>query len=187
MHWMSFAKQLWNNDKQVFHIFAFVLSIYLLPLQWMCAAAVAALIHELGHYVAVRLFGGEVHNVRFNMFGAVMEATDLKNYAELICLIAGPVAGLLPLLTFRFFPTVALCGIIQSAYNLLPIYPLDGGKILQRIILMSGGNEDIFLGIEYIVVLVLFFVCVYIWIRFRISLFLFFLVFLFRKTPCKQH
>ena len=187
MRWMSSVKQSWMLDKQnVGSLIGLALIVILLPLRWIAAAVIAALIHELGHYCAVRLTGGTLHKLKFGMSGAVMEASDLTRKSELISLLAGPLVGLLPLLTIRIFPTLALCAVMQSLYNLLPIYPLDGGKILHRIILMLGGSDRSFRMIEHLFLLLLLFLCIYIRIRFRISLFLFLAVFLLRKTPCKQ-
>ena len=159
--------------------------IFLLPLRWLGAVLIAAIMHELGHYCAVYLLGGEVHSFRVNVSGAVMQASGLNQFSEIICLLAGPLAGLLPLLVFRGFPVLAICGAIQSAYNLLPIYPLDGGKILREIILIAGGSERCFKIIEYFTITLLSIACIYIHFRYRISLFLLVASCVFRKTPCK--
>ena len=186
MRWMYFVKRSWKFDKQnVGSLLGIALLIILLPLRWFAAAIIAALLHELGHYCAVRLTGGTIHRLKVGLSGAVMETSGLSGKSELICLLAGPLAGLLPLLAIRIFPTLALCGVIQSLYNLLPVYPLDGGKMLHRIILIFGGTDRCFRFIEYSVLLLMLFLCIYIRLRFGISLFLFLAVFLFRKTPCK--
>lgn len=188
MRWMFSVKQLWIYNKPTLGIlFSLALMVFLLPLRWLCAAVIAALIHELGHYCAVILLGGDVKGVSFGVSGAVMKASGLAKRSELICLLAGPLAGVLPAVIFRLCPTVAVCGILQSAYNLLPIYPLDGGKIMRNLIHMVGGTDRIFSVVEYSVLSLLFLVCLYIRIRFGISLFIFLLGFLFRKTPCKPH
>ena len=160
--------------------------ILLLPLRWLCAVAIAAMLHELGHYCAVRLLGGNIRTLRFGAFGAVMETDTLTPHSELICLLAGPIAGLVPALFFRKFPIIALCGIIQSAYNLLPIFPLDGGKIARNIITIMRGTDRCFIVIEHSVIILLFIACIYVKIHFNISLFVFWIVLLFRKTPCKH-
>ena len=174
------------SDKQVISgLLSLVLMILLLPLQWLCCVAVTVLLHELGHYCAVRLLGGNIHNLRFGAGGAIMEADGLTRCSELICLLAGPIAGLLPAFFFHSFPTLAVCGIIQSVYNLLPIYPLDGGRIARNIINKISGTDHCFIVLEYSVILVLFLACIYVKVHFNISLFLFFGILLFRKTPCK--
>lgn len=105
--------------------------ILVLPLKWVLAVILAAAFHELCHGVAVRLCGGQVLRLRIGGRGALMEATPLPPKKELICALAGPVGGLLLLFTARWIPRIALCGAIHSAYNLLPVYPLDGGRALR--------------------------------------------------------
>lgn len=186
MHWMLSVNRLYKSDKQyIGFLLMSALMIFLLPLRWLVATLIAALIHELGHYAAVRMFGGSVHCLRLSTSGAIMESSGINQYAAIICLLAGPLAGLLPLLAFRYIPVIALCGLIQSIYNILPIYPLDGGKILRYIILMSGGTDLRFRFVEKIIISALFVMCVYIRVRFGISLFCFLAGFLFLKTPCK--
>lgn len=166
-------------------LLGFALILLILPLRWIIAAIIAALIHELGHYCAVKILGGSIHTFKISPFGAIIEACDLTQTGELISIISGPLAGLLLAFVFRRYPEIALCGVMQSAYNLLPLYPLDGGKALQLIIHMMGGSDRYFRVIECFTIVLLFLLCTYIYTRYRISLFLFLTVFLFRKTPCK--
>ena len=107
------------------------LLLLVLPLQWLCAAAVAAAFHELCHLVAIRLCAGRKTKLRLSAFGAAMQIPTLTRGRELVCALAGPLGGLLLLLLLRWFPRVAVCALLQSAYNLLPVYPLDGGRALR--------------------------------------------------------
>lgn len=105
--------------------------LLLLPLRWICAALVAALIHELGHYGAVMLCKGHVSRMRVGAIHSAMEVTGLTDWQEILCILAGPLAGLLTLLLVRQLPLIAICGFAQTLYNLLPVYPLDGGRLLR--------------------------------------------------------
>lgn len=107
------------------------LALLLLPLNWVIAAIAAAAIHELSHYAAVRLCGGEAHWMHIGLYGAQMEVRLLTPGKELLCALAGPLGGLLLLLFARWFPRTAICGGLHALFNLLPVYPLDGGRALR--------------------------------------------------------
>ena len=91
----------------------------------------AAAIHEAGHCLAVKLCGGSIHALSLTVRGAVLQTTPLSYRQEAICALAGPCAGFLLLLLVRLFPWLAFWGLIQGIYNLLPVYPMDGGRALR--------------------------------------------------------
>lgn len=107
---------------------AFLLLI--LPLPWLLAAAVAAVFHELCHYAALRLCGTGLRSFRIGASGAAMEIPPLPYAKELLCALAGPLGSLSLLLIGRWFPRIAVCAAFHALYNLLPLYPLDGGRAL---------------------------------------------------------
>lgn len=112
------------------------LALLILPIRWLFGAVTAALFHELCHWTAIMLCGGSVSRFSIGSGGAVMAAENLSRGKELVCALAGPAGGLLLLLVSKWLPVTALCALIQSAYNLLPIYPLDGGRVLRCAALM---------------------------------------------------
>ncbi len=106
-------------------------SLLILPLRWILAALTAGLFHELCHGLAVALCGGEISQLRLGRSGAVLEINELPPKKEWLCAMAGPLGSGLLILLFPYFPRVAFCAMVHCAYNLLPIYPLDGGRALR--------------------------------------------------------
>lgn len=107
------------------------LAVLVLPLQWIAAAVLAGAFHELCHYVALRLCRGQVHGLSVGLFGARMRAGGLSTMQQLLCALAGPAGSFLLLVCARWMPRIAICAGFQGVYNLLPVYPLDGGRALR--------------------------------------------------------
>lgn len=107
------------------------LGILLIPLQWVGAMVMAAAFHELCHYAALRSCGITVSGFGFGIGGVKLYMEDADPRNELICALAGPVGGLILLLFARIIPRTAVCAAAHSLFNLLPVYPLDGGRALR--------------------------------------------------------
>ena len=111
------------------------------PLPWLGAAVAAGTFHELCHLAVLRLFGIRVRRLEIGAGGAVMETEPLENRQELPIALAGPVGSLALLLILRWCPRIALCGLVQGSFNLLPVWPLDGGRILQCLLKFRYSEE----------------------------------------------
>lgn len=110
------------------------LLLLVVPLNWLLAGAVAAAFHEACHALAVLACGGRVLALKLTWAGARMEVSPLGRWQRLICSLAGPAGSILLILLAPWMPRVALCGLGQGAFNLLPIYPLDGGRAMVSLI-----------------------------------------------------
>lgn len=122
------------------------LAVLVLPLRWLGAVILAAVTHEACHWAAVRLCGGQVSRLSAGVMGAEMAVIGLNTWQELFCALAGPAGGLVLLSLSRFLPRTALCAGFQSLYNLLPVYPLDGGRALRclcELILPGRAGEKV--------------------------------------------
>lgn len=143
------------NKHSIHPGFFFVLAaaIIVIPLPWLVAWAVAVGVHELCHLLAVRLFGYEVGKLRISGTGMSMQ-TDVDSPGKMmICSLAGPLGGLALLAVRRVWPMVAICGLIHSLYNMLPIRPLDGGCIVEcflRLFLKPDMVEKALLVLEWL-------------------------------------
>ncbi len=145
----------------------FAIAIIIFPLRWVLSWFCAAGIHELFHYSALRIAGFRVIGVRITPNGAKIETDMEAGIFQAVCALAGPLSGFLMLLVVRHFPRLALCGCLQSIYNIIPIYPLDGGRavlsILQTIFEEAKAN-NIALAIEMMFFVILFAFSLYAWV-----------------------
>lgn len=107
------------------------LLILLVPLRWLLAAAVSITVHEICHIAAIRCFGVQIDSVRIGLDGARIQACALSPGQEVVCALAGPIGGLCLLPLARWFPVTTLCAAFHSLYNLLPVFPQDGGRALR--------------------------------------------------------
>lgn len=114
------------------------LALLVLPLKWIIGTLLAAAFHECCHYLALRLCRVRVYGLRIGSAGALMETEAMGQAQELFCALAGPAGSFLLVVMLRWFPELAVCAGIQGLYNLLPIFPLDGGRAVRSILGMLG-------------------------------------------------
>lgn len=104
-------------------------------------------IHELSHVIVARLFGLKTDRIIITPLGEIAEITNLsmacKNKRILI-ILAGPainfiIALVLLLADETSFYTFARINLCIACFNLLPVYPLDGGRLLQAVLSEKTG------------------------------------------------
>lgn len=99
----------------------------------------AAAVHELGHALALRLSGSRVRRVSLSAFGLEMDyAGSLSGVRELFAIAAGPLAGLAfavaaSSVSGAFWPMSGALSFLLSVFNLLPVLPLDGGRLVAAV------------------------------------------------------
>ena len=118
-----------------FHVFFIAaLLLLLLPLDWLAAAIAAALIHELCHILVLYALKGRISGIHIHAGGCVIESAVTGKWREFFCILAGPIGSFSLLLLCRMVPKMAVCGLFQGTYNLIPVLPLDGGRLLRLIL-----------------------------------------------------
>lgn len=105
--------------------------LLIVPLRLLLAAGISAAVHELFHIFAIRLMGISVNSINFGVRGTEISTQPMTEKQELVCAMAGPAGGILLLPFYRWIPAISLCAFVQSLYNLLPLYPTDGGRVLR--------------------------------------------------------
>lgn len=124
----------------IFYV-TFACVLLLLPLKWIVGWIVAVGLHELSHYLALRFCGVKVFSVHIRLSGVIIETEHIYGWRESVCALSGPIGGLCLLPLMRWFPYFVICSIFQSLFNLLPIFPLDGGRVLHGVTCHMFGVE----------------------------------------------
>ncbi|MBP3319163.1 MAG: site-2 protease family protein [Ruminiclostridium sp.] len=114
------------------------------PLPLVGWFVLACAVHELGHLLAIHALGGRVGEFWLTGLGAVMTPRRrMFSYGE-ECLVAlaGPGASLLlALLAAPVWETLAGLSLALGLFNLLPLAPLDGGRILGAVVSRLAGPD----------------------------------------------
>ncbi len=121
------------------------LGVYAWMFGWRYAAGFIALlfVHEMGHYIAARQRGLDVGAPTFIPFlGAWIEMKQLPHNAETEAYVGlgGPLVGTLGALAcyfvardgghdMRWLLAVSYAGFFLNLFNMIPVSPLDGGRI----------------------------------------------------------
>lgn len=106
------------------------------------------IVHEMGHFLTGYFLKLKVKEISLFMFGGVTifdEDLNLNIFKELLVVVMGPVVQMLFYMLVYYFYTkgfvsvstmkkVSTINLILLEFNLLPILPLDGAKILNNIL-----------------------------------------------------
>ncbi|MBN2584273.1 MAG: site-2 protease family protein, partial [Planctomycetes bacterium] len=165
-----FAVVFWNLAKSYYPKYFSDLpseTVYLLSLIATVLYLGSLLLHEFGHALAAKAFGVPVLSVELFALGGVarMGGFTRRPRDEFVMAAAGPVVSLV--LAVVFAVVAAICEFILVSppvvvdlfwrvaqfntavmiFNLLPAYPLDGGRLLQGVLWWMTGRRTLSAGI----------------------------------------
>jgi stage IV sporulation protein FB len=124
-------------------------------LTWLVVIFACVVVHELAHSLVARRRGGVVHEIVLLPIGGVSKLERLPESPadEFAVAIAGPIASLalataafagsltlgqalLPIDMFAgpVLPRIAWFNLLVGAFNLLPAFPLDGGRVFRALL-----------------------------------------------------
>ncbi|MBV8355651.1 MAG: site-2 protease family protein [Candidatus Eremiobacteraeota bacterium] len=123
----------------------------------------SVVVHEFAHALIARRFGVQTHGITLFIFGGVatLESEPPTPRAELTIALAGPLAsGLLALACYGLMlgadslgdsalaggcslllAYLAVANAILAVFNLVPAFPMDGGRVLRALLWMRVRNH----------------------------------------------
>lgn len=112
----------------------------------------SVLLHELGHVYTAKRMKIQVYEVELLPYGGVARMEDLSKFggfAEALVAAAGPItSGIIALSGFflsgysDFFSFCASYNLMICVYNLIPVHPLDGGRIARNMLIFFMGYRQ---------------------------------------------
>lgn len=140
------------------YIFLFIVLFFITSqLEIYALVMIFALIHELGHLICGVILGFEPDILRIMPFGFCIEfKTNVQDYnkkilksnllsvKKVIIALAGPMVNILIMIMgiiCHWDNNIIYANLLIALFNLLPIYPLDGGRILKNIFKLFLGNR----------------------------------------------
>ena len=121
-----------------------------------CILMLFAFIHEIGHLIAGLLLKLKPKLIRITPFGLSItfegygeNIHNNTNKKRILIALAGPLINIILVCVFMLIPNwnfivsreiLVYSNLLIALFNLLPIYPLDGGRILENVLKYKMSN-----------------------------------------------
>ena len=125
----------------------FFFSDWKLPL----SIIICVLIHETGHLTAMEILGIHPLRIKADISGFTIESKGQEDFFKnIIIALAGPLFGIMQCILFSLLNTLsgieflsfcAKVSLLINLYNLLPIIPLDGGRVMKELFIKILGTK----------------------------------------------
>ncbi|WDV44682.1 hypothetical protein PV797_14300 [Clostridiaceae bacterium M8S5] len=144
------------------------------------AILVTISLHELAHFVGAKLTGTKIEKINIFVFGCILETTTdvgLNLKKDIIVSALGPISNIILVLVLNVLPydyssnafisVLIKYNLYMAGLNILPLLPLDGGRIARALVSCFLGYKTGSLVVVYFT----YFICM---VMIIISLYAFF-------------
>ena len=139
-----------GNTRIIISFTFFALIIILISLnktEFLYSTIIFAILHEIGHLLALKYFKISIEEFKISLFGGnikILNNNKIQYYQNAIISFCGPLVNLFLFVLFyllniflknKFINEIYVINLVLAAFNLLPFYNFDGGKILASILM----------------------------------------------------
>lgn len=158
--------------RSAFSLLIYMVLFYVLfdqNIAYIAAITVVVIIHEMGHLLAMKIFNYSNVKIFFiPLIGAFTSGKkqEVSQKQLSIIILAGPLPGLIIACVLYYFnkdvhsdtiKMLANCFLFINLFNLLPIYPLDGGRIIETLFFKQNYYIRLVFGVISIILLAVIF------------------------------
>ena len=138
-------------------IFLFILSLFTGSFFKIFSIIICIFIHEFSHYIYLKLFKVKVKHLELSIIGGILETEEvnLSLFKKLIINLSGICSNIFIIIIISCFKITSLNYLISYnlciiIFNLIPIIPLDGFRILNDLLSNIYDDDYTFLLIKRI-------------------------------------
>jgi Zn-dependent protease len=180
VHWSWFLVAIYSVQFRTHEYSSMIWNV----LEYLSLFAIV-LTHEFGHQLACRSVGGKTHDIILWPLGGVAYVSPPQRPgAQLWSIAAGPLVNvvLMPITfglaflgaqmgwdesahdAFQFLNNICVINLVLLIFNMMPVYPLDGGQILRSLLWFVFGRANSlmaasiigFIGVAALILLAIF-------------------------------